>query len=350
MQRIRATVVNHEHCPLYQNGDALLFSPPSVQGVGGLSVCASAAGLLSRAASKIQGGASPDAYERTFCGGCTGRAWFRLEPEPAPAGSETPALGGISRLSIFSGVPQIQLLQIAPLLHERTVAPAEEIIRRGDPPVALYAIASGECDVVAHDEEKGEVTLTTLRAGDCFGEVSLLTGETATATIRARTPCVLLVLAKEDFPTALAQVPSMAISLARVLAARVKRANTWVVDEMKRGILGKLEIIRPAELVQAVNVNSMTGMLLVQNAGKSVTIYFQDGQVFEVQSDSGQAEEEAFYDFLTWARGNFRFEPVRKETTVRRLRSDTMGLLLEGMRRLDEHRKTEIRVKDPAPQ
>ena len=240
-------------------------------------------------------------------------------------------------MNLFSGVPQIQLLQILPLMSARDVQPGEEIIRKGDPPKALYAIVSGECDVIASDDGRAENLLTTLRPGDCFGEISLLTGEPASASIRARTAGQLLAMSKEDFPSALAQVPTIALSLARVLAARLKKANTWVIDQLKKGIIGKLEIISPAELVQAMNVNRMTGMLAVQNEGRTVAIYFQDGQVYEVEgADKG---EEAFYEFLSWAGGNFRFEPVRKETTARRFRTDTMGLLLEGMRRLDESRK-----------
>lgn len=333
MHLVRAIVQDCAGCPLYKAGDALEIEPPAVRGVS-VPVCGLSSSILVHAAAKLRDGAPADAFDRTYCGGCTGKAWFRFESVAAPA--EPPP---IARLGIFSGVPQIQLLQIAPLLRECGVAAGEEVIRRGDPPTALYAIASGECEVVAADETKGETVLATLRAGDCFGEVSLLTGETATATIRAKGDARLLRLRKEDFPTALAQVPAMAVSLARVLAARIRKANTWVLDELKKGILGKLEIISPAELVQTMNVNAMTGMLLVQNSGRSVGIYFQDGQIFEVQSGHGSTEEEAFYEFLSWARGNFRFEPVRKETTIRRVRGDTMGLLLEGMRRLDETRR-----------
>lgn len=337
MIKIIAAVGDHEECPLYQPGDAMEFFSPAVQGVGGVPVCSTAVGALIRLLPRLEAGADPASFGRVYCGGCTGRAWFRLAVETVPEPGQSPStIGGVHRMSIFSGVSRLQLLQILPLMREWRIAPGDIVITKGDAPRALYAIAAGECEVV-----DGETVLATLHAGDCFGEVSLLTGEMATATIRAKVPGIVLELPKEHFPKAMAQIPTIAMALARILALRLKKTNTLVIEELKKGILGKLEMISPAELVQAMNVNSMTGMLMVQAEGKSLGIYFQDGQVYEVQAPEG-TDEEAFYEFLTWARGTFRFEPQRKETTMRRLRGDTMGLLLEGMRRVDEYKKTGV--------
>ena len=61
------------------------------------------------------------------------------------------------------------------------------------------------------------------------------------------------------------------------------------------------------------------------------------------------AGEEAFFEFLTWAKGSFRFEPIRKEGTLKQVAGDTVGLLLEGMRRVDEFKQTGVRRKPPTP-
>ena len=90
-----------------------------------------------------------------------------------------------------------------------------------------------------------------------------------------------------------------------------------------------------------MNVNCQTGMLLVENADKSMTIYLHDGQIREVQMGD-KSGEEAFFEFLSWAKGHFQFEPVRKEEPQKQMQMDTFGLLLEGMRRVDEFKQTGV--------
>ena len=105
--------------------------------------------------------------------------------------------------------------------------------------------------------------------------------------------------------------PEIAITLARILANRLARTGRWVIDELRKGIIGRLELIPPAELIQAMNVNGQTGMLIVQNADKALQMYLHDGQVHEVKLGDKKGEE-AFFEFLSGARGNFRFEPLRR--------------------------------------
>jgi hypothetical protein len=95
-----------------------------------------------------------------------------------------------------------------------------------------------------------------------------------------------------------------------------------------------------------MNVNSQTGMLVVQNADQSMTIYLHDGQIHEV-SMGDQTGEEVFYEFLSWSNGNFRFEPIRKDAPEKQVSRDTVGLLLEGMRRVDEYKQTGVWKKPP---
>jgi hypothetical protein len=123
--------------------------------------------------------------------------------------------------------------------------------------------------------------------------------------------------------------------LAKILAHRLAKTGAWIADELKKGVIGKFEILSPAELVQALCVNGQTGMLAVQSDDTIGSLYFENGQMYEFQI-GGRDDLEAFYDFLRWDRGVFRLQPEKRGKTVRRVRTDTMGLLLEGMRRRDE--------------
>lgn len=342
MLKLVAVVQDLQHCPLYEKGDAIEFHGPRVAGVSGAPVCSIAVQNLAKPLRAVREGESPDPGSALFCGGCdSGRAWFTLvktetQVKEPPAVPPSPAaLASLESMKMFVGVPREPLERIVPLLAERKVADGEIVIAKGDAASALYIIAHGTFEVFAPEEHGSPHLLATLGVGDCFGEMSLISGDPATATVRSRGPGTLFVLTQAEFEKILGMIPSVALNLARILAQRLARASNAIVEELRRGMIGRLDHISPPDLVQAMNVSAMTGMLVVQNDGRSMGIYFQDGQVHQVDFGAEQ-DEEAFYEFLTWAKGTFRFEPVRKPENVRRVVHDTTGLLLEGMRRLDE--------------
>ncbi len=204
---------------------------------------------------------------------------------------------------------------------------------------ALFIIVTGQFVVIRIDDHAVEHQIALLGPGDCFGEMSLITGEGASATVRAKYASVLLEVPKDDFPKLLSMVPPLALTLARILANRLARAGSAVIDEVKRGLIGRLDLISPVELIQAMNVNNQTGLLAVQGERTNASIYFIDGQVADVQLGDRRGEE-AFFEFLGWSRGTFRFQPGTRDIP-RSIPGDTVGLLLEGMRRQDEARETE---------
>jgi voltage-gated potassium channel len=101
--------------------------------------------------------------------------------------------GMVARVPMFAKLDALSVSRITNLLSARVVPPETTIFRRGDPPDAMYFIASGEVEVDLNPEP------LRLREGDFFGEIALLRDTPRSATIRAVTQCRLLVLDKEDF-------------------------------------------------------------------------------------------------------------------------------------------------------
>ncbi|HYF00512.1 MAG TPA: cyclic nucleotide-binding domain-containing protein [Planctomycetota bacterium] len=345
---IIAICAEEQSCPLYRRDSRLDFSPPTVHGEDGVPVCSAAVEQLHRAVARITAGQPASAFARTFCGGCpSGKAWWNFEPAPKETESSlSPAaaqfiLSSLSKMKLFAGVHPAKLLRIIRLVKGTRVPSGRALLMRGRPGEAFYILLEGECEVLASDDEGRESTLAVLSAGECFGEMSLITGEPVSATVRTKVDSTVLMFSRENFNAMLATAPEIAITIARILAGRLVRTGKQVLEELKKGLVGRLDLISPAELIQAMNVNSQTGMLVVQNGDKSLKIYLHDGQVHEVEL-GGETGEEAFYEFLTWAKGNFRFEAVRKEQPQKQVRADTVGLLIEGMRRVDEFKQTGV--------
>ncbi|HYL35982.1 MAG TPA: FAD-dependent oxidoreductase [Bryobacteraceae bacterium] len=85
--------------------------------------------------------------------------------------------------------------------------PGDVIFHQGDLGDSVYVIQQGECDVIK-DENGAARTLATLRAGDYFGEMALLSDKTRNATIQARTAMQVLLIPKRDFDTLRQSVPA----------------------------------------------------------------------------------------------------------------------------------------------
>jgi putative ABC transport system ATP-binding protein len=77
------------------------------------------------------------------------------------------------------------------------------IIRQGEPGETFYLIRRGTADVVREAGALGGRLLRTLKQGDFFGEMALLSGDPRSATVVAREPIELYTLSKPDFEAAL---------------------------------------------------------------------------------------------------------------------------------------------------
>ncbi|WP_375773302.1 cyclic nucleotide-binding domain-containing protein [Archangium gephyra] len=66
------------------------------------------------------------------------------------------------------------------------------LIEQGKEVDALYLLLRGRCQVLHRHPDGSQVPLRTLGEGDMFGEIALMLGLAATATVSAETPCILL--------------------------------------------------------------------------------------------------------------------------------------------------------------
>ena len=348
MLKIIAVCDEEQGCPLYRRDNRLDFTPPMVTGNEGVPVCAVAVESLHKGVTRILAGEPSTSFSRTFCGGCpAGKAWWSFEPvvkdteATLSAGAQQVILNSIGKMKIFAGVHLAKLMRIVRLIKGTRIPAGRAVVTRGNPGEAFYIVLEGECEVMGVDENGRESVLATLPGGECFGELSLITGEPASATVRAKDDATVLMISRDNFNTMLSIAPEIAITLARILAARLANTGRRVIEELKKGLAGRLDLISPAELIQAMNVNNQTGMIAVQSGDKQMTIYLHDGQIHEVMMGD-KSGEEVFFEFLSWQKGNFRFDPVRKEVIDRKVQMDTVGLLLEGMRRVDEYKQTGV--------
>jgi CheY-like chemotaxis protein len=103
--------------------------------------------------------------------------------------------------------------------------------------------------------------------------------------------------------------------------------------ETKGGFAGNLADMGLVDLVQTFEMGRKTGTLSVKG-DRTGNIYFRDGRV--VDAETGKlVGDNAFYRLLNASEGSFdiQFAPVERPE---RIEVSTQGLLMEGMRRIDE--------------
>jgi CRP-like cAMP-binding protein len=95
----------------------------------------------------------------------------------------------------------------------------EEIIEQGADGDSMFVIAEGRANVFVEIDGSSR-QVATFQPGDFFGEISMLTGEPRSATVRAETDCEVLEINKELFSPILLENPGIMEKISRILAGR----------------------------------------------------------------------------------------------------------------------------------
>ena len=104
----------------------------------------------------------------------------------------------LARVDVFRALDAEKIDQLARRLRHVVFGPGEVILRQGDPGDSLYVVRGGTV-VVQIGVLGASKEIATLGDGQFFGEMSLMTGESRTATVVAKTDVECYVVDKEAF-------------------------------------------------------------------------------------------------------------------------------------------------------
>ena len=113
-----------------------------------------------------------------------------------------------------------------------------------------------------------------------------------------------------------------------------KMAKNTASDGVLRGSLSQMNVI---DLVQSLEMGRKSCALTLTNKNETCEMYFREGQVTHAQYGPLNGDP-AVFKVLRWTEGNFQvnFEgKTGKQTTT----LNTQGLLMEGLRLLDESQR-----------
>lgn len=100
------------------------------------------------------------------------------------------------------------------------------IFEEGDPGSEMFIILYGSVRVLVTAPNGQKVEIALLKAGDSFGEMSLLGDQHRSATVQALEETTTVAVDESNFESVICQEPSLALGIMKSLSQRIRRQNT----------------------------------------------------------------------------------------------------------------------------
>ena len=121
---------------------------------------------------------------------------------------------------IFARLSDQEFTSLAANTRSLRFAPGETIMVEGEEGGAMYQVLHGEVEVLKQQPDAPPLRVTSLKPGDIFGEMSMLSGSRRSATVRALQECVLLEVSREQLGPLLKANPPLMDGLAHLVSQR----------------------------------------------------------------------------------------------------------------------------------
>lgn len=129
----------------------------------------------------------------------------------------TDAATRLGAIELFATVAPDRRLDLARDANEHLFCAGEAIVRQGDAGSSMFIVLSGRARVTI---EPGDREVAVIEPGGFFGEMSMLTGDPRTATVRAIEDTRLLEISAERFRALAIEQPDVLEHITRIVSTR----------------------------------------------------------------------------------------------------------------------------------
>jgi len=153
---------------------------------------------------------------------------------------------------LLAEVPFLQLLddkdrqELAADLDVVRFPAGQVLFNYGDPGDSLYVIRTGEVEVFFKDDTGQRIVLDTARAGDVFGELSLLDGGPRTASVVATQDLEALRVNRANLDHFLQRHPAATLDLLTAMGRRLRATSEKLRHTASRNVNEEMEDKRSA--------------------------------------------------------------------------------------------------------
>jgi CRP/FNR family transcriptional regulator, cyclic AMP receptor protein len=312
-------------CPLHRTGDRLLVRPPALHHAGG--GCCLVPFLKLRTLLRE----GKEGKVRCAWGTCNG-VWKATREADSDADTELdPATleSDLENKPFLLQLPQAVSLALLNAGQRQDLPVGRTVLADGQVNNDLYLVVQGVLEVM-----EGDMRVAIIQRGDCFGELSILTRQPVSNSVRSTTPCTLVAVPRDRFHELLGRFGALGTLMNRLLAKRLRASNQQLESILRPGIWGNLEAFPFLSVVQSIQAGQMTGLLTITRSHGRAVFGFDKGKLRHAQC-GGVEGEDALLEIFRWSTGIFRFQddPMQLEVNVHR---ETMAALLDSLRKFDE--------------
>ena len=144
----------------------------------------------------------------------------------------TPQL--LVEIPLFSNMDAEELAELRSIMTERIFQPGQVCMNAGEPGNTFQIIEQGEVEIWLNDTEGKKVILDVLGPGKFFGELSMISGETRSATATSAEQVTTLELSRDEFFDFLRRRPDAAIDVLTELGDRLKHTDDILRTRVSR--------------------------------------------------------------------------------------------------------------------
>lgn len=329
-QKIRLHISETVDCPLYKTGDVFVISGIAVvmannEKGDSLVTTTVVKGPENRTNCRILGADLNRLiieHERAdlipegvvMCGGCTGSAILLLSQDERLAGDEAVSNGTddsasmlllLQQFPFFRNIDRYDLKNVVRSFNQRKYNKNEIVIRKGDRGDNFYVVISGSVNVL---NEAG-LPVARLGPGEVFGEMSLLSDESVSATVQAGEACELMYAANREFKKILNSYPLLQNYFTRLMARRLSDSNRRRGMDLASVMTGRLEDFPPEALFQSLHLANKTGILTITQLPEGNARFSMRQGALIKAGYKGKKGKAAFYEILKEEKGMYKFTP-----------------------------------------
>lgn len=325
--------VELRNCPFYTKGDSLQVQLPGVYGTQP-QVCSMPIATFIPIA--LQASQSEGHIESGFKNCACRWGYCKVSKLARPAVEFEEVLTAENQMSLpfLEQLPATVARAFQDRARVKRFHPSEVVLESHVPSSHFHVIMKGLVRICTKGADGRILELSVLRKGDCFGEMSILTGAATSNQCLAVEECLTLAVSKPDFHRLLAEYPVLSIILYRMLSKRIRANNVKLAQLLSPGLSGDLRFFSFVDMAQTIMTARMTGTLVVELSQRRARFGFLEGQLIHASLGNLQGTP-ALDEVLRWGAGSFRFQGHEPPPEAN-LEGDTMAILLEALRRQDE--------------
>ena len=180
------------------------------------------------------------------------------------------SITALRTLPMFETLSNQRLEEIAGFSSLRRVPRHTAVLQAGDRTDNIYLILTGELKVQISDHEGREVILSVLTAGEMFGEMGVIDEHPRSATVISTEACDLVVIAKDDFKSCLAENFEVSLYIIHSLVKRLREADRKIESLALVDVYGRVArlLLEMAELQDGRKV--VTRRITRQDIAKTI--------------------------------------------------------------------------------